>query len=171
MYIACPKRNCAFFVASYERKGGDRTHYSMNKEKEWAGDDCPRKLDRQPTSPQRNTLMVSISLPAMRSCGNPDLPLPGVLTHSLWQKGDVRTPVFFGGRVAARAAHMPPRGCPAPVSPRPVQRDVHAHYRFLKFSPYHKILTLRGASSRAPPFSLFSMSGFAVVSFVFKSLH
>ena len=55
----------------------------------------------------------------MRRWGNPDLSLPGVLAHSLWQKGDVRAPLFFGCIVASMADHAQPRLCPAPVFPRP----------------------------------------------------
>ena len=104
--------------------------------------------------------MTYATVPEIYSDGNlVPAALPGVLRPPLSPQRELRAPFFWCPGGVGMADPIRPSVYISCVCRRSVQREVPAYCRFLTFSPYHKSLTLRGASRRAPPCSLFPMSG------------
>ena len=94
--------------------------------------------------------MTYATVPEIYGCGNlGHAALPGVLRPPLSPRRELRAPFFWRPGVAGMADPIRPPVYTSCVFRRPVQRESPPYCRFLMFSPYHKSLTLRGASRRA----------------------
>ena len=94
--------------------------------------------------------MTYATVPEIYSDGNlGPAALPGVLRRPLSPQRELRAPFFWCPGGVGMADPIRPSVYISCVCRRSVQREVPAYCRFLTFPPYHKSLTLRGASRRA----------------------
>jgi hypothetical protein len=76
--------------------------------------------------------MASISIIGMTGRGNPYSRLLDAIGPSPSHGGGLRSPFFFGRRVAGMADHTRPRVWTSPFFQRPVQHDFPLQPRFLR---------------------------------------